>query len=157
MAITEKIFHLLGNLLFERPARNRSLQELRAELEQTGQEAERRIAAARDTDDNCETLRHVIAIERWGQRRLEVFLGEPYVRDECDAYYPAAGAGLDALQERFTEARAQTLALARRLQEAGVNGERAVLHNQWGMLSAQGWLNYLNGHAIRDVKGLKRG
>lgn len=157
MAITEKIFHLLGKLLFERPARNRSLKELTGDLAETGEAAERRIDSARDTDGNRETLRHVIAIERWGQRRLEVFLGEPFVRDECDDYYPAPEADLDALQERFAETRARTLALARRLQEVGVNGQRTVLHNQWGMLSAQGWLNYLNGHAMRDVKGLKTG
>lgn len=157
MAITEKIFNLLGKLLFERPARNRSLKELTGDLAETGEAAERRIGSARDTAGNRETLRHVIAIERWGQRRLKVFLGEPFVRNECDEYYPAAGADLDALQERFAETRAKTLALARRLQEAGADGERTVLHNQWGMLSAKGWLNYLNGHAKRDVKGLKTG
>jgi hypothetical protein len=154
MGLVDKVFHLLGKLLMERPARDKSLADLREELQVTGREAQQHLDGIDDTSQNREALRHVIAIERWGQRRLEVALGEPLVMDESDEYTPAEDVGWDRLQEAFRETRQKTVTLARKLDEEGVDHEQTVPHNQWGDLSVHGWLYYLNFHANRDVKQL---
>lgn len=154
MGLVDKVFHLLGKLLMERPARDKSLADLREELQVTGREAQQHLDGIDDTPQNREALRHVIAIERWGQRRLEVALGEPLVMDESDEYIPAEDAGWDRLQETFRETRQKTVTLARKLDEEGVGREQTVPHNQWGDLSVHGWLYYLNFHANRDVQQL---
>lgn len=154
MGLTEKAFDLLGDLLLERPAQGKTLAAFREEMEAAGREAQQRLAEAAGTPKNVETLRHIIGIERWGQRRLQVALGEPLVMDESDCYYPPPEAGWDQLRETFRETRRETVALAHRLDKADVGRDVTVPHNQWGDLTVYGWLNYLNGHANRDMKGI---
>ena len=153
MGITDKLFHLLGGLLFERPAQKKSIEELRSSLKETHHAALQSIEEAPDTDENREILRHVIGIERWGQRRLQVALGEPPVMDEYDEYRPD-NTDLPALRDAFDETRQETIELTHELARTNGNGTTTVSHNQWGDLSVRGWLNYLNGHAQRDIKGL---
>ena len=155
MGLVDKVFDWLGNLLLERPARDKPLSSFREELAKAGQDAQQQLQEAADTPENREALRHVIAIERWGQRRLQVALGERLVMDESDAYYPAADAGWDQLRETFLKTRRETLSLTHELDEAGVGRDVKVPHNQWGDLSVYGWLQYLKGHASRDVKKIK--
>lgn len=152
MGITDTLFHLLGDLLFERPAQKKSIEELRTLLQESHRAALQTIEEAPDTDENREILRHVIGIERWGQRRLRVALGEPPIMDEYDAYRPTEDSGMPALRDAFDETRQETIALTHELARA--NGITTVRHNQWGELAVRGWLNYLNGHAQRDIKRL---
>lgn len=154
MGLIERALHLLGNLLLERPTQGKTLADFRREIESAGRDALQRLAAADDTPENVEALRHIIGIERWGQRRLQVALGEPLIMDESDRYYPPTNTGWDQLQQEFRQARQETVALAHRLEEADVCRGVKVPHNQWGALTVCGWLNYLNGHANRDVKGI---
>lgn len=154
MGLVEKVFDLVGHLLLERPARDKTLANFREEMEAAGRDAQQRLAKAADTPENVEALRHIIGIERWGQRRLQVALGEPLVMDESDCYYPPTDAGWDQLRETFRETRQETVALVRRLGEADVGRDVKVPHNQWGDLTVRGWLSYLNGHANRDMKGI---
>ena len=154
MGLFDKVFDWLGNLLLERPAQGKTLTDFREELAKAGQDAQQQLEAAADTPENREALRHVIAIERWGQRRLQVALGEPLVMDESDAYYPAGDADWDQLRQTFLKTRQETLALTHELDEADVGRDVKVPHNQWGDLSIYGWLQYLNGHASRDVNGI---
>lgn len=154
MGITDTLFHLLGDLLFERPAQKKSIEELRTSLQESHRAALQTIEEAPDTDENREILRHVIGIERWGQRRLRVALGEPLVMDEYDEYRPAKDTSLPALQESFDETRRDTIKITHELAGTHGNGATTVPHNQWGDLSVRGWLNYLNSHARRDIKGL---
>jgi len=44
----------------------------------------------------------VIGIERWGQRRLRMLLGEPPVSDEYDSYRPGEDLSMPALRDAFT-------------------------------------------------------
>lgn len=155
MGFKEKLFHLVGKFLLERPGHKRTLAELTEELETSGRTAMERLATAADNPKNRQNLRHVIGIERWGQRRLKVALGEPFVMDKSDAYFPAADIGWDELRETFRTTREETVALARELQQAGVDPDLKVRHNQWGALSVQGWLYYLNFHANGDLKKMK--
>jgi hypothetical protein len=152
MGLMDRVSQLLADLLLERPVRNKMLGEIREELNSSGREAQQRLATAADTGENREVLRHIIGIERWGQRRLQVALGEPLLIDESDPYYPAGDASWEELQAMFQETRRKTVAIAGELDQANVGRELTVPHNQWGNLTVYGWFQYLQGHANRDVK-----
>jgi hypothetical protein len=154
MGLIERAFNLLGDLLLERPAQGKTLADFRREIESAGRDALQRLAVVDDTVENVEALRHIIGIERWGQRRLRVALGEPLIMDESDRYYPPTETSWDQLRQEFRQVRRETVALAHKLEEAEVCRDVKVPHNQWGALTVYGWLNYLNGHANRDVKGI---
>lgn len=154
MGLKNRLFHVIADLLVERPVRNKTLAELREDLDNSGREAQQRLVAAADTQQNREVLRHVIGIERWGRRRLQVALGEPLVMDESDEYYPAEDAGWDQLRDIFRETRQKTVTIVKKLDKANVGRDVTIPHNQWGNLSVYGWLHYLNGHANRDVNGI---
>lgn len=145
--MTSPILPLLRHFLIERPAARRSLADLADTLEQGASRLTARIAAAPDTPRNRDQLRHIIGLERWGQRRLRVALGEPPTRDEMDEYQPPAGASMGELREAFATTRRETVALARELAARGADPRQLIDHNQLGPLTARGWLAYLNTHA----------
>lgn len=100
-------------------------------------------------------LRHVIAIERWGQRRLQAALGDvAYERDESRAYAPPEDEPLAALVERFRAVRAETVALGRRVAAEGKGGV-AVEHNSLGPISALAWLRYLQVHGELEMRRVR--
>jgi hypothetical protein len=103
-----------------------------------------------------ELLRHVIGMERWGQRRLRVALGDaPFVRDEHHPYKPPGSLPTDALVGELAATRAETVALARRVDDEG-KAEVEVEHNALGPLSAAAWLRYLRLHADLEARRLGR-
>jgi hypothetical protein len=155
MAFIDGLYRFAASLLIERPARKRTLAELIAELELSGQTAEERIAAASDNPDNRRTLCHIISIERWGQPRLIVPLGEPFVMDESDQYCPDEDSEWDELADTFRTTRRETVTLARQLQDEGIDPGAKVPHNQWGPFSVAGWLYYLNYHSNDHGKKIK--
>ncbi|MCX6049850.1 MAG: DinB family protein [Chloroflexi bacterium] len=145
----------LSSLLWERPARKTTITELITKLEQSGQAIATRAETAADTPANRELLRHISGIERWGQRRLRVFLGKAFIQDEYDSYQPAASLNLPQQREFFQKTRQATIELARQLATAKLNETATVRHNFFGPMSARAWLTYLAGHANREGKGLK--
>lgn len=153
MGLVDALSRLAGSLYFERPARKLTVAEHIARLRRTGEKLAAILAAAPDTPAHREKLRHVIGIERWGQRRLRVFLGEPFVADGHQPYKPPADAGWDALRAELAAARAETVALAERL--ASPEPATKVAHNQFGDFSVRGWLRYLNGHAWVELRKMK--
>ena len=146
---------LFRYLMLERPAGSRSLGELAATLQASGEELARRFAGAEGSDKNREKLRHIISIERWGQRRLRVGLGETFVADESRAYKPAPDTEWSALQGEFSKTRGETLELADRLSQEGVDPTMTVPHNQFGPLTLRGWLRYLETHASFEGKRIR--
>ncbi len=94
-------------------------------------------------------------LERWGQSRLRVALGEPLLMDEYDVYRPPRAAGWAELQDAFHSTRQQTVALAGQLDQAVTNGVK-VPHNQFGLLTVRSWLRYLDIHANMEAKKLRR-
>lgn len=131
-----------GQWLFERPASKRDIDTLKQALIDSGKKVEARIDKMKDND--IATLTHIIGIERWGQRRLRVALGEPFVEEEYDAYRPEP-ASMESLKQCFVETRQETIQLADQLHDADLN--LRIKHNQFGDLSARGWLKYLDFHA----------
>ena len=137
---------LLVAAFVERPARRAGPERLTERLDASLAPLVARYAAAADEAKAAAVLRHVIGIERWGQRRLRVALGDAaFERDEHHAYKPADALPLAALIDELRATRAETVALARRVATEGRAGVR-VEHNGIGPLTAGGWLRYLRQH-----------
>jgi hypothetical protein len=144
----------ITNRFLEMPFRNLSTAQMAQRLELDGRTLERTFAAAKDNESNRKLLSHVTGIERWGQSRLRVALGEPLLMDEYDGYRPPREAGWAELQDAFHRTRQQTVALAGHLNQAVTSGVK-VPHNQFGPLTMRSWLRYLDIHANMEAKKLK--
>ncbi len=155
MALKETIVGAIASLILERPARKQTVAEFIAKLEESGRAIEARAAKAADTPGNREQLAHIAGIERWGQRRLRVFLGEPYVQDEYDGYRPAADLNYAQLQDFFHVTRQETVQIARRIAAAKVPDAATAPHNFMGKLSVRAWLRYLDMHAGTESKRIR--
>lgn len=142
--------------VFERPAARMSYTELGQALERGGTLLAGRAARAADTEANRGALGHIIGIERWGQNRLRVALGQrEFERDENHPYKPPADASLGELQDILSQTRAQTVDLARQLHDNPPPEGTTVEHNSLGPLSAKGWLRYLAQHGDLESRRLK--
>lgn len=153
MGLKEGLFRFAAQLMFERPARKLTVAEMAAQLQRSGEKYAAKLPTLQQTEQAREKLRHVIGIERWGQKRLRAFLGEPFETDGHHPYKPAAADTWDQLVRAFADTRAETVRIAGRL--ASVDPAKRVAHNQFGGMTVRGWLRYLNGHAHIELKGLK--
>jgi hypothetical protein len=138
-------------LAIEDPAGRVGIDELIARLERSGQVIITRAMDAKGTPENCDKLSHIIGIERWGQSRLRVALGEPFTQDEYDSYRPQDMSWSD-LQALFHTTRIETISLVKSLRMAGIDPHTRVAHNAIGNLSLLGWLAYLNAHASMESR-----
>lgn len=146
---------VIRTLFFEQPARRRDYARLAADLEAGARELDARLAAAADTPTNLRLARHIIGLERWGQRRLRIALGDPPVSDEMDGYEPPPTPHLSDLRATFAATRRETLVLVRQLELRHIPGDLQIPHNQFGPLTVRGWLVYLNQHARLEGRRLK--
>lgn len=154
------IGRVIGGILrpiLERQAKGRSVQEFAGSLERSGEEVAKRLQNAPDIPHNREVANHIVGIERWGQRRLRVALGEPPVEDSYRGYRLPEGVDLEALYSAFTDTRRDTVELARKLSFTDPKPQTKVRHNDLGELSVGGWLAYLEGHAKRESTRIKGG
>jgi hypothetical protein len=156
MRLLQRTIGLVRRRMAERYARGRSIEQLAADLEHSGREMDARIAALPDTSGTRDALAHWIGIERWGQRRLRVALGEPLLRDVHHPYKPDPADGIEALRQAFTTARAETVDLAHTLHAAGVDPSAIVRHNDLGDVSVTGWLAYLLQHPEQESRARPR-
>jgi hypothetical protein len=152
MTLKERLIKVGVYFLVERPAKRQGLGKLTQSLTDSGEALYRDLERIEDTDKNRDQLRHIIAIERWGQRRLKVVLGEPFVKDENHAYKPERNTPWSTLKDLFSATRAETLALAENLEQ---HVKQTVVHNQFGPVSVLGWLKYLESHARLEGKRLR--
>lgn len=157
MRILQRLIGLARRPMAERHARGKGLDALADELEASGRGLDARMEGKPDTAMNREAIAHWVGIERWGQRRLRVPLGEPFVEDAYHGYRPDKEQGVEGLRRAFADTRAETVALARRLHEAGVDPATTVPHNDLGDLSVAGWLAYLVQHPEQESRGRLRG
>lgn len=142
--------------VLERPAARLSFADFAQGLERGGLALARRAARAADTDANRAVLTHIIGIERWGQNRLRVALGQrPPLHDEHHPYKPGAGTTLRELQDLLSQTRAQTVDLARQLHDTPPVEGTTVEHNGLGPLTPGAWLRYLTGHADLESRRLR--
>jgi hypothetical protein len=156
--VGQQVKGLVAAQLIERPARNASYAGLGQALERGGMMLTGRASRAADTEGNRDVLAHIIGIERWGQNRLRVALGQrPYERDEYSPYRPPSEATLSELQDLLSQTRARSVDLARQLHTAAPNDDLKIEHNDFGPLTAKGWLQYLTQHADIESRKLKAG
>lgn len=153
MALADLLRKPLVYLFVERGGRQLPLAAWSEKLAQSGETIRQRVAD-KQTPQAITTLRHIIGIERWGQRRLQVALGEPFVQDEYDHYQPAA-MDMTTVREEFRTTRQATVTLAQKLAAAGVAEQVTIRHNQFGPITIRGWLNYLNTHANFESKRIR--
>ena len=144
----------VSGLMLERPLKNKDMAEIAQDLDLAGGRLKHTFAAAKDNPDNRRLLSQIVGIERWGQSRLRVALGEPLTIDEYDDYRPPRESTWPALQDAFSETRQQTVAVVQALGKANV-ADVKVPHNQFGPLSIRSWLRYLDMHANLEAKKLK--
>ena len=154
MGIRADITRVIGQMVFERGA-GKPLADVPAQLEAGGQKIMARAGKLQDSDFNRRVLNHIIGIERWGQRRLKVALGEPFVQDEYNGYRPARETPWEALKTQFAAARAETVALARALAAQPGAAAKRIRHNDYGDLSVGAWLNYLRTHAEFESRKMR--
>lgn len=138
----------------ERQARGRGWSDLAQSLAESGDDLATRMHDAPDTPHNREVVQHVVGIERWGQRRLRVALGERFVLDGHRPFRLPDDTSMRELSEAFTRTRADTVALTRELEANGADKELQVRHNDLGELTLGAWLAYLDGHARRESRRL---
>ena len=154
MGLRDTLTGAVSGLLLERPLKNKDMAAIAQEFDLAGSRLKRTFAAAKDNPDNRRLLSHIVGIERWGQSRLRVALGEPLTMDEYDDYRPPRESTWPALQDAFSETRQQTVAVVQALGKANV-ADVKVPHNQFGPLSIRSWLRYLDMHANLEAKKLK--
>jgi hypothetical protein len=154
-----KIFTFLmrwgAQLVIERPVRNLTLRDLYHQLDQSRKQMDEQLAVCSDTSSNRRQLTHLIGIERWGQRRLRVALGEPFLLEEYDHYRPSNERTWDELKNEWENTRQGTLNLVNQLIQAILPEGVKVIHNQYGPLSIKAWLRYLDVHASSEGKRIK--
>ena len=138
-----------------REANGKSPGDLIPTLEASGDVVIERLSVAPDTVGNREIACHVIGLERWGDRRLRIALGEPPVSDEYDVYRPAADLDMARLAGLFAKTRAETVALGSRA--ANFPDSVTAPHNDYGDLTVPQWLVCLKVHADRETKELASG
>ncbi|MGL4610886.1 MAG: DinB family protein [Trueperaceae bacterium] len=159
MTFKDRIFQIIVGLFIEGPAKRQGLKKLTENLQTSGDKVQSRLEKVGSSDKNVigdknrAQLRHIIAIERWGQRRIKVALGEPFLQDENHAYKPDVTTTWAELKELFRTTRAETLELTNKLQTK--DATQTVLHNQFGSLSVLGWLRYLDTHAKNESRGVR--
>jgi hypothetical protein len=138
----------------ERPAARIGVDGLIERLE-AGRATLGAVAEAAEDASGRKQLRHVIAIEGWGQNRLRVALGDvAFELDVSRAYAPPEDEPLAQLVERFAAVRAETVALGRRVAAADA-GATPVEHNSLGPITARAWLRYLQVHGELEMKRAK--
>lgn len=157
MSIIGRVIGTILRPIIERQAKGRSVHEFVGSLERSGEEVVKRLGNAPDTPHNREVANHIVGLERWGQRRLRVALGEPPVMDSYRGYRLPEGVDLGALRSAFTDTRRNTVELVRELGFTDSKSQTKVRHNDLGELSVGGWLAYLEGHAKRESTRLKGG
>lgn len=155
MKFTNLLMSWGAQLVLEQSVRKLNLTDLIVQLEQSGKTITNRLKICPNTAPNRQLLCHLIGIERWGQRRLWVFLGEPYLSEEYDHYRPSAERPWEDLCVEWDTTRQNTLGLINELTPASPVKIDKVAHNQFGSLSIKAWLRYLDIHASGEGKRIK--
>lgn len=139
----------------ERPASKKDVSQWITSFAESGEAIQKKTLSAADSESNRKVLSHIIGIERWGNRRLEVALGEPFIQDEYNNYRPPRDASWEQLQTDFADTRNETTQLLQKIKESNIELSKMISHNQYGDISLKGWMRYLVMHANLESKRLR--
>lgn len=142
-------------LLLERPARRWTMSAWGEKLSADGESISQKLNKKPDSEQNRRVLSHIIGIERWGQSRLRVGLGEPFKEEEYNVYRPSRNRSWEQLKTEFLITRRKTVALAGELDNQQIDQFLRVKHNRYGNITLGAWLRYLDMHANLESKRLK--
>ena len=143
---SKEVTQAVGPHVFEWLGKGASIEDLTAELEAAGKRNMQQLMEIIPTERNYRLLNHMIGIEKWGQQRLKVALGEPFELDEHNRYCPPFRLSWNELQDIFSQTRSDTLEIARQIEALEPN-ETEIFHNDFGEMSVNHWLHYLRLHA----------
>lgn len=153
-SFANRIFAVAAYFFFEKPGRALDYNSHLTGLRSSSETLVATCRNARDDQHNRALLRHIIGIEHWAQARLRELLGAPPFREEYDKYQPPAQHTVSELAEIFHQTRARSCAIVQQLADERVDLQQRVAHNQFGPLSASGWLVYIRSHATIESKKL---
>ncbi|WP_188999008.1 hypothetical protein [Deinococcus roseus] len=147
-------YHIFGSGFIDFTGSKKDPSQLLKALEDTQTQLSRKFRELPDTPENRKQLGHILAIERWGTNKLKVFNGGELLNDSSQEYYPSEEDSMESLMNQFTETRQETIKVG---QEAIANADQQkVEHDQFGPLSAAGWIQYLNYHAFLEAYKFKK-
>lgn len=155
-SFVDRVFTFAAQLFFERPGRTLDYTSHINGLRESGDALVTQFRTARDDQHNRAVLRHIIGIEHWSQARLRELLGAAPFREEYDKYKPSAHHSVSELAEIMQQTRQQSCAVVQQLADANIDLQQRVVHNQFGPLSASGWLVYVRSHAVIESKKLRK-
>ena len=155
-SFTDRVLGFAAQLFFERPGRTLDYTAHINGLRESGDTLVALFRTARDDQHNRTLLRHIIGIEHWAQARLRELLGAAPFREEYDKYKPATQLTVSELVQIMHQTRQQSCAIAQQLADAHIDLNQRVTHNQFGPLSASGWLVYIRSHATIESKKLHK-
>jgi len=155
-SLMSKLFAFVGHWFFEKPSQKLDYDGHISALTSSGEQLVNVIRAARDDQHNRTLVRHIIGIENWSQVRLRELLGAAPFREEYDNYQPPAHHSLAELANLMAHTRQLTCVIVRDLQHAQISLSQQVQHNQFGAMSAGGWLVYMRSHGMIESKKLHK-
>ena len=146
---------IITHFLLERPAQKRTMSAWGEKLTANGESISQKLDNLPDSQRNRQVLSHIVGIEQWGQSRLRVGLGDPFIEEEYDKYRPSQNRSWEQLKTEFRITRKKTVALAEELDNKQMDQFFRVNHNQYGDITLGAWLRYLDMHANLESKRLK--
>lgn len=152
-SLLERMLPYGKGLLLERPARGKTPAQFRADLEKHTPKILQRMAKAPQSPRNHSVITHIIGIEKWCQRRIQVVLGEPFVEEEYPVYRPAKATPWAELIPLFEATRRETITLVNQL--TPIMLKQRVLHNGYGNLTIGAWLRYVDMHSALESRKLR--
>ncbi|MBM4413450.1 MAG: DinB family protein [Chloroflexi bacterium] len=155
-SLLTRLFAVAGQFFFERPSKSLDYDAHMNALRDSGELLVAQMRNARDDQSNRAVIGHIIGIEHWAQARLRELLGAAPFREEYDAYKPPAHHTVSELAEIMMQTRQQTCAMVAHLATDRIALSQRVTHNQFGPLSAGGWLVYIRTHGILESKKLHK-
>jgi hypothetical protein len=144
---------VLGRILFERQARNKTGIELAEDLERSGRELAARFQSAAETERNHRVVTHIIGIEKWSQLRAQVAQGAPFRDEEYTVQRPPQNTSWADLRTMFEQTRRESVALARSLSSTQL--AQKVRHNMYGEISTAAWMRYIYIHGNLESRRLR--
>lgn len=155
-SFVDRIFGFAAHVFFERPGRTLDYTAHVNGLRTSGEMLVTQFRTARDNQHNRTLIRHIIGIEHWAQARLRELLGAAPFREEYDKYQPSAQLTVSELAHVMQQTRQQSCAIVQQLADAHIDLNQRITHNQFGPLSASGWLVYIRSHAVIESKKLHK-
>ena len=148
------LYRLGAYFLLKRPLRDVAFIDLLEQCRVNGQQLSQALPEKADNEQNARILSHIIGIEKWGQSRLQVALGEPLRMEDYLVYRPDRSITYPELCAQFPAVRATTIALGQKMLDSDATTHK-VPHNQFGDLDGKAWIYYLTIHADREATALK--